>query len=322
MGDMETLSVDIVVPLYNDEEVVELLCETVLKTIGGKFQSVRLILVDDGSKDGTNLVARKISQEKEEVEYIRLAGNFGQHRAISAGLRFTTSSLVVVMDSDLQDRPEDIIHLVQKMHDDDNPMAIARRKKRSASLFKRFSSRAFALTSNLLVPFKVDPNLGAFRVMDQSIVTELNQVNETTGTPFSLLYSMGVPFSTVDLERSPRVAGSTGYNLRKSFRLASDRIMTYSIKPIRLAIMLGIISGLFSLGVAAYTIINFGIQDRVAPGWTSIAFLTSFFGGMNLLFMGILGEYIGRIYLESRGVPRYLIRYSTLKNPNIESDEV
>ena len=206
------------------------------------------------------------------------------------------------------------------MHDDDNPMAIARRKKRSASLFKRFSSRAFALTSNLLVPFKVDPNLGAFRVMDQSIVTELNQVNETTGTPFSLLYSMGVPFSTVDLERSPRVAGSTGYNLRKSFRLASDRIMTYSIKPIRLAIMLGIISGLFSLGVAAYTIINFGIQDRVAPGWTSIAFLTSFFGGMNLLFMGILGEYIGRIYLESRGVPRYLIRYSTLEKPNIESD--
>ena len=318
---METMSLDIVVPLYNDEEVVELLCETVLSTIGNKFQSVRLILVDDGSQDGTNLVARKISQKKEEVEYIRLAGNFGQHRAISAGLKFTTSSLVAVMDSDLQDRPEDIIHLVQKMHEEDNPMAIARRKKRSASLFKRVSSRAFALTSNFLVPFKVDPNLGAFRVMDQSIVSELNQVNETTGTPFSLLYSMSVPFSTVDLDRSPRVAGSTGYNLRKSFRLASDRIMTYSIKPIRLAIMLGIISGLFSLGVAAYTIINYGIQDKVAPGWTSIAFLTSFFGGMNLLFMGILGEYIGRIYLESRGVPRYLIRYSTLEKPNIESNK-
>ena len=318
---METMSLDIVVPLYNDEEVVELLCETVLSTIGNKFQSVRLILVDDGSQDGTNLVARKISQKKEEVEYIRLAGNFGQHRAISAGLKFTTSSLVAVMDSDLQDRPEDIIHLVQKMHEEDNPMAIARRKKRSASLFKRVSSRAFALTSNFLVPFKVDPNLGAFRVMDQSIVSELNQVNETTGTPFSLLYSMSVPFSTVDLDRSPRVAGSTGYNLSKSFRLASDRIMTYSIKPIRLAIMLGIISGLFSLGVAAYTIINYGIQDKVAPGWTSIAFLTSFFGGMNLLFMGILGEYIGRIYLESRGVPRYLIRYSTLEKPNIESNK-
>ena len=322
MGEMKTLSVDIVVPLYNDEEVVELLCETVLNKIGHKFQSVRLILIDDGSSDGTNLVAKRIAREKEEVEYIRLAGNFGQHRAISAGLKFTSASLVAVMDSDLQDRPEDIIRLVQKMHDDDNPMAIARRKKRPASFFKRFSSRAFALSSNLLVPFKVDPNLGAFRVMDQSIVSELNQVNETTGTPFSLLYSMGVPFSTVDLERSPRIAGSTGYNLRKSLKLASDRIMTYSIKPIRLAITLGIISGLFSLGIATYTIVNYGIQDRVAPGWTSIAFLTSFFGGMNLLFMGILGEYIGRIYLESRGVPRYLIRYSTLKNPNIESDEV
>tara|TARA_Y100001968_G_C19428636_1_gene755784 strand:+ start:145 stop:1107 length:963 start_codon:yes stop_codon:yes gene_type:complete len=320
MGEMDSLSLDIVVPLYNDEEVVELLCETVLDTIGDKFESVRLILVDDGSKDGTNRIASKISEENKEVELIRLAGNFGQHRAISAGLKFTSSSLVAVMDSDLQDRPEDIIQLIQKMHEDDNPMAIARRKKRSASFFKRLSSRAFALTSNFLVPFKVDPNLGAFRVMDQGIVSELNQVNETTGTPFSLLYSMGVPFSVVDLERSPRVAGSTGYTLRKSFRLASDRIMTYSIKPIRLAIMLGIISGLFSLGVAAYTIINYGIQDKVAPGWTSITFLTSFFGGMNLLFMGILGEYIGRIYLESRGVPRYIIRSSTIELPEITDE--
>ena len=191
------------------------------------------------------------------------------------------------MDSDLQDRPEDILRLIQKMHDDDNPMAIARRKKRPASFFKRFSSRAFALTSNLLVPFKVDPNLGAFRVMDQK--SELNQVNETTGTPFSLLYSMGVPFSTVDLERSPRVAGSTGYNLRKSFRLASNRIMTYSIKPIRLAIMLGIISGLFSLGVAAY-IINFGIKIESHLAGHRLHF--SIFWGYELTIHGN----IGRIY--------------------------
>ncbi len=321
MGEMKSLSLDIVVPLYNDAEVVELLCETVLSTIGDKFESVRLILVDDGSSDETHRIASQLSKQKKEVEFIRLAANFGQHRAISAGLKFTTSSLVAVMDSDLQDRPEDIIQLIQKMHDEDNPMAIARRKKRSASFFKRFSSRAFAFTSNFLVPFKVDPNLGAFRVMDHSLVSELNRVNETTGTPFSLLYSMGVPFSTVDLDRGPRIAGSTGYNFRKSFRLASDRIMTYSIKPIRLAIMLGIFSGIFSLGVAAYTIINYGIQDKVAPGWTSIAFLTSFFGGMNLIFMGILGEYIGRIYLESRGVPRFMIRSSTLRQPDDKMED-
>ena len=321
MGELKDLSLDIVVPLYNDEEVVELLCETVFSTIGETFQSIRLILVDDGSTDSTYQIASKLVDDFERIEFIRLAGNFGQHRAISAGLKFTSADIVAVMDSDLQDHPEDIMRLAEKMIEEDNPMAIARRKKRSASLVKRFTSRAFALTSNFLVPFKVDPNLGAFRVINRSIVSELNQVNETTGTPFSLLYSMGIPFSTVDLERGPRKAGSSGYNLRKSFKLASDRIMTYSIKPIRLAIMLGVISGLFSLGVAAYTIINYGIQDRVAPGWTSIAFLTSFFGGMNLIFMGIIGEYIGRIYLESRGVPRYMIHSSTLDDSASISDE-
>ena len=312
MTEINIYTLDVVVPLYNDEEVIESLCETVFNTLQNKFQSIRMILIDDGSTDESYSVALRMRSVYDAIDVIKLAGNFGQHRAILAGLRSTSADIVAVMDSDLQDRPEHIPALVERMLEDGTSLAIARRIRRVDSLRKRLFSRLFATTSNLLVPFKIDPHLGAFRVMRQSIVKQICEVKEHTGTPFSMLYSLRVPYSAVDLEREARTAGTTGYTFKKSLKLASDRIMTYSIKPIRLAIVLGIMFGLFSIAIAGYSIVNYILVDRVAPGWTSIVFVTSFFGGLNLLFLGILGEYIGRIYIESRGVPNYIVQETTV----------
>ena len=309
---MKQMSLDVVVPLYNDEEVIEDLCKTVFNVLEGQFKSVRLILIDDGSHDGTYQTAKAMRKEFKNTELIRLAGNYGQHRAILAGLRATKADIVAVMDSDLQDRPEHISMMVERMLEEDTSMAIAKRIRRVDSRIKKISSRLFGTVSNILVPFKVDPHLGAFRVIRKNVVAQVCAVKEHTGTPFSMLYSLQVPFTVVELEREARIAGTTGYTFKKSLKLASDRIMTYSTKPIRLAIVLGILFGLFSMGIAGYSILNYIIQDKVAPGWTSIVFVTSFFGGLNLLFLGILGEYIGRIYLESRGVPNYMIQDSTI----------
>tara|TARA_B100000945_G_scaffold55202_2_gene40551 strand:- start:6988 stop:7938 length:951 start_codon:yes stop_codon:yes gene_type:complete len=314
MSKLNELVLDIVVPLYNDCDVLSALCKTVFSEIGGKFKSFRLILIDDGSIDSTFEIAMEMRGEYDNLEVIRLAGNFGQHRAILAGLRSTNADIVAVMDSDLQDRPEHILLMVEKMLEDDTPMAIARRGRRNDSLWKKIGSRTFATLSNILVPFKVDPHLGAFRVLRKNVVKQICDVKEHTGTPFSMLYSLNIPYSVVDLDRDARIAGKSGYNLRKSMKLASDRILTYSIKPIRLSIFLGILFGLFSIGIAGYSIINYGLQDEVAPGWTSLAFVTSFFGGLNLLFLGILGEYIGRIYIESRGIPNYMVQDSTIND--------
>jgi|TARA_B100001094_G_scaffold118951_1_gene114696 dolichol-phosphate mannosyltransferase len=309
---MKQMSLDVVVPLYNDEEVIEDLCKTVFNVLEGQFKSVRLILIDDGSHDGTSQTAKTMRTKFKNTELIRLAGNYGQHRAILAGLRATKADIVAVMDSDLQDRPEHISIMIERMLEEDTSMAIAKRIRRVDSRIKKISSRLFGAVSNILVPFKVDPHLGAFRVIRKSVVAQVCAVKEHTGTPFSMLYSLQVPFTVVELEREARIAGTTGYTFKKSLKLASDRIMTYSTKPIRLAIVLGILFGLFSMGIAGYSILNYIIQDKVAPGWTSIVFVTSFFGGLNLLFLGILGEYIGRIYLESRGVPNYMIQDSTI----------
>ena len=309
---MKQMSLDVVVPLYNDEEVIKDLCKTVFNVLEGQFKSVRLILIDDGSHDGTSQTAKTMRTKFKNTELIRLAGNYGQHRAILAGLRATKADIVAVMDSDLQDRPEHISMMVERMLEEDTSMAIAKRIRRVDSRIKKISSRLFGTVSNILVPFKVDPHLGAFRVIRKNVVAQVCAVKEHTGTPFSMLYSLQVPFTVVELEREARIAGTTGYTFKKSLKLASDRIMTYSTKPIRLAIVLGILFGLFSMGIAGYSILNYIIQDKVAPGWTSIVFVTSFFGGLNLLFLGILGEYIGRIYLESRGVPNYMIQDSTI----------
>ncbi len=309
---MRKMSLDVVVPLYNDREVIEDLCKTVFNVLEGQFKSVRLILIDDGSYDDTYQTAKKMRKEFDKTEVIRLAGNYGQHRAILAGLRATKADIVAVMDSDLQDRPEHISIMVDRMLEEDTSMAIAKRIRRLDSRMKKITSRLFGAVSNILVPFKVDPHLGAFRVIRKSVVSQVCAVKEHTGTPFSMLYSLRVPFTIVELERDARIAGTTGYTFKKSLKLASDRIMTYSTKPIRLAIVLGVLFGLFSMGIAGYSIVNYVIQDKVAPGWTSIVFVTSFFGGLNLLFLGILGEYIGRIYIESRGVPNYMIQDSTI----------
>ena len=314
MSKINELELDIVVPLYNDSDVLPALCNAVFSEINGKFKSFRLILIDDGSVDSTFKNVMEMRSEFENLEVIRLAGNFGQHRAILAGLRSTKGDVVAVMDSDLQDRPEHILIMVEKMLEEDTPMAIARRVSRNDSLLKKIGSRTFATLSNVLVPFKVDPHLGAFRVLRKNVVKQICDVKEHTGSPFSMLYSLKIPYSIVDLDRDARIAGKSGYNLRKSMKLASDRILTYSIKPIRMSIFLGILFGLVSISIAAYSIVNYGLQDRVAPGWTSLAFVTSFFGGLNLLFLGILGEYIGRIYIESRGIPNYMIQDSTIND--------
>ena len=311
---MNELVLDIVVPLYNDSDVLAALCDAIFSEINGKFKSFRLILVDDGSIDSTFENAIEMRGKYDSLEVIRLAGNFGQHRAILAGLRSTNADIIAVMDSDLQDRPEHILVMVEKMLEEDTPMVIARRASRNDSFLKKIGSRTFATFSNVLVPFKVDPHLGAFRVLRKNVVKQICDVKEHTGTPFSMLYSLKIPYSTVDLDRDARIAGKSGYNLRKSMKLASDRILTYSIKPIRMSILLGILFGLFSIGIAVYSIVNYGLRDEVAPGWTSLAFVTSFFGGLNLLFLGILGEYIGRIYIESRGIPNYMIQDSTIND--------
>jgi polyisoprenyl-phosphate glycosyltransferase len=302
----DKIKLSIVIPIYNDEEVLEELnirLMNVLPTISNNFE---ILLIDDGSSDSSWLRIVEQKRKNIHIKGIKLMRNFGQQNAISAGLDNVDGDIVVIMDSDLQDKPEDIPKLIEALNKNDVSMAIAQWITRKDSFFKMFVSRLFFKISTRITNINHQPGLGVFRVIRKSLIDELKKYKEKTSTTLSLLYWIGADFVTVPLVRDARYAGSSGYNLKKMIRLSLDRIFSFSMFPIRVAIYTGLIVSMVSFIIGIILIIRYFI-GKVAPGWTSSIVLILFFFGLNFIFMGIIGEYLGRIFLESKQRPKYII---------------
>ena len=300
-------SMSVVVPIYNDEEVIgELLrrLTAVMDSIAGDYE---IILVDDGSKDRSwELMCTERSQRK-RLRIARLSRNFGQQNAIAAGLSLTTKDLIILMDSDLQDRPEDIPLLVDALKaEPEATMAIAQWEERKDSRMKIAVSRLFQHVSNRITDIHTMPRLGIFRVMKKSVVEELRRFPEKTATAVSLLYYIGNKYVAVPLKRDARFAGKSGYNLSKMLSLTFARIFSFSMFPIRLVTYLGAILCVGSM-IAAVALIIYKLMGNVLAGWTSMMVLMLFLFGLNFAFLGVLGEYIGRIFLETKQRPNFII---------------
>lgn len=300
-------SLSVVVPIYNDEEVIAELMRrltAVLETIVSEYE---IILVDDGSRDGSWLCMKEAKSQCEHLRIARLSRNFGQQNAIAAGLSLTEKDLIVLMDSDLQDRPEDIPVLIDALLA--NPqatMAIAQWEHRKDSWLKQAVSRLFQNVSNAITDIHTMPRLGIFRVMKKSVVTELRNFPERTATAVSLLYYIGSKYVAVPLKRDARFAGSSGYNLSKMLALTFARIFSFSMVPIRLVTYMGALLCVGSM-IAALGLIIYKLVGNVVTGWTSMMVLMLFLFGLNFAFLGVLGEYIGRIFLETKQRPSYII---------------
>ena len=300
-------SLSVVVPIYNDEEVINELLRrltAVMETIASDYE---IILVDDGSRDRSWTVMNESKQHYSHLRIARLSRNFGQQNAIAAGLSLTTKDLIVLMDSDLQDRPEDIPVLVDALlADKEATMAIAQWEERKDSRLKIAVSRLFQHVSNRITDIHTMPRLGIFRVMKKSVVTELRNFPERTATAVSLLYYIGHKYVAVPLKRDARFAGKSGYNLRKMLALTFARIFSFSMFPIRMVTYLGALLCAGSM-VAALALVIYKLVGNVVAGWTSMMVLMLFLFGLNFAFLGVLGEYIGRIFLETKQRPNYII---------------
>ena len=211
------------------------------------------------------------------------------------------------MDSDLQDRPEDIPTLIDALlADPEATMAIAQGQERKDSRFKIAVSRLFQTVSNRITDIHTMPRLGIFRVMKKSVVEELRRFPEKTATAVSLLYFIGSKYVAVPLKRDARFAGKSGYNLRKMLALTFARIFSFSMFPIRMVTYLGAFLCVGSM-IAALGLIIYKLVGNVVTGWTSMMVLMLFLFGLNFAFLGVLGEYIGRIFLETKQRPNYII---------------
>ena len=288
-----TNSLSVAIPIYNDQEVIAELLRRLTAVLESIVSEYEIILVDDGSRDNSWAVMNEARKAYQHLRIARLSRNFGQQNAIAAGLSLTTKNLIVLMDSDLQDRPEDIPVLIDALlADPEASMAIAQWEERKDSRMKIAVSRLFQRVSNRITDIHTMPRLGIFRVMKKSVVEELRRFPEKTATAVSLLYFIGSKYVAVPLKRDARFAGKSGYNLGKMLNL----MVTYLGALLCVGSMIG-----------AVALIIYKLMGNVLTGWTSMMVLMLFLFGLNFAFLGILGEYIGRIFLETKQRPNYII---------------
>jgi polyisoprenyl-phosphate glycosyltransferase len=299
--------ISVIIPVYNDEEVLAELYKRLIPALEKITITFEIILIDDGSKDNSFKVLKSLKKEDNRLVLLKLTRNFGQSNAITAGLDHAQYQYIVIMDSDLQDPPEFIEKLLNACIDNECDMAIARRISRKDSWFKKQISGVFNKVSQLATSIKVTQGMGVFRVITKDSYDKIRQIQEVTGTSLSLLYWGGFDYVTVDIERDARYAGDSGYTIRKMFHLAMDRIFSYSLWPLRLATLFGVTIACISFVFGISIIIRRLFFSITFPGWASTIVLILFLFGVNFIILGIVGEYLGRVYLESKNRPKYLV---------------
>jgi dolichol-phosphate mannosyltransferase len=297
----------VLIPVYNDQEVLDELNSRLMNVMSGLCQAFEIVLVDDGSKDKSWVKIEALKRKNSQIIGIKLMRNFGQQNAIAAGLEHVSGDIIIIMDSDLQDRPEDIHKLIDALIQNDASMAISQWKSRKDSFFKLMVSKLFYIVSKRITKINHQPNLGVFRAIRKEVVDELKKYQEKTSTTLSLLYWIGMDYVTVGLDRDARFAGKSGYSLGKMLKLTLDRIFSFSMFPIRASIYTGITISALSFIYGLVLIVE-RFLGNVAKGWTSIVVLVLFLFGLNFLFLGIIGEYLGRIFMESKQRPKYIIK--------------
>ena len=302
--------ISVVIPMYFEEEVVEECYNrtiTTLNCLSEKYDN-EIIFVNDGSKDKTLEMLEKIAQNDKNVKIISFSRNFGHQAAVTAGLKFTTGDAVVIMDADMQDPPETIINMF-KLWEEGNEVIYAKRKIRQGETkFKLFTAKMFYKILNGLSDVDIPKDTGDFRLADRKVINVINSLPEHNKFLRGLFSWVGFKQVPLEYERKERFAGKTKYPLKKMLKLASDGITSFSTKPLKLLGVIGCISIITSIILLIYAIVSYLFKlNELTPGWTSLMVTITFLGGMQLLSIWLISEYIGKIYDESKGRPEYII---------------
>ena len=305
---MKTVSV--VIPMYYEEEVAKECYEkvsNVLKNLEEKYD-YEIIFVNDGSKDKTLEILENIAKDDKKAKIISFSRNFGHQAAVTAGLKEVSGDAIVIIDADLQDPPE-LIPQMLELWEQGNEVIYGKRKTRKGeSAFKLLTAKMFYKTLNALSDVEIPKDTGDFRLVDRKVVDVINSLPEHNKFLRGLFSWVGFKQEAYEYERQERYAGKTKYPLKKMLKLASDGIISFSTKPLKLVGALGIVSIVISIVLLIYALISYIFKlNQLSAGWTSIIVAVTFFAGVQLLSLWIISEYIGRIYDESKGRPQYIV---------------
>ena len=304
--------ITIVVPFLNEKENLPVLLERVAGTFSGRTEDWELLLVDDGSTDGSAEWAVEQAKSNRHVRVVRLSRNFGHQLAITAGLDRSDGDAVVVMDADLQDPPETIGPMVDKWLEGHEVVYAIRRSRAGETWMKKFLAAGFYRVFRRLAKVNIPMDAGDFRLVDRCVVDVLRDMRELHRFMRGLTCWVGFRQASVAYDRAARHAGETKYPVWKSARLAFDAITSFSASPLRWIAVLGVgicaVAALWVLYVMVQALVNPGSMQK---GWASTIAVMVFLGGVQLVSIGLLGQYVSRIFEEGKRRPLYLVRTDT-----------
>jgi len=297
----------IVIPVYNEEAVIEQTYQRLKKVMDSTREPYELIFVNDGSCDHTTTLIKGFRDQEEAVKLITFSRNFGHQIAITAGMDYASGAAVVVIDADLQDPPELILKLIAKWNEGFDVVYAKRTKRKGETFFKKQTARLFYRIMSASTDLDIPTDTGDFRLLDRRVCEELKRLPEKNRYVRGLVSWVGFRQSAVEYERDERFAGSTKYSFNKMIQLSLDGLTSFSFKPIKMALYVGIMLIFSGLIYLAGMLISTISTASIIAGWNLVMAMQLVLTGMILTMMGILGEYIGRIYDEARNRPLYIV---------------
>ena len=300
--------ISIVVPMYFEEEVAQECYNRLTTVMNSNDYNYELVFVNDGSTDRTLEILEKIAMNDNRTKVVSFARNFGHQIAVTAGIDYAKGDAIVIIDADLQDPPEVIPELVNKWLEGYDVVYAKRKKRKGETWFKLLTAKYFYKFLNYMSDIDIPKDTGDFRLIDRKVAAVFRKMTERNRFVRGMFSWIGFSQTYIEYERDERFAGETKYPFKKMIKFASDGIIAFSSKPLKLVMTLGSASVLVSIIVLLYSILTRLFGHEVQPGWASIMVAITFFSGIQLLGLGIVGQYIARIYDESKNRPIYIVK--------------
>ncbi|MEA5467971.1 glycosyltransferase family 2 protein [Spirulina sp. 06S082] len=307
-GSSDRVELSIVIPCYNEEDNLTVLFQRLQGVLEGLNLTYEIICINDGSKDSTLKKLIYFHHQNQAIKIINLSRNFGKEIALTAGLDYACGNAMIPLDADLQDPPELITKLVEKWREGYDVVCATRRSRQGESWLKKFTSRAFYQTLGNMSPVPIPENTGDFRLLDRRVVEAIKKMPERTRFMKGIFAWVGYKQTSILFDRDPRFQGKTTWNYWKLWNFALDGITSFSMLPLKVWSYLGLFISLISLLYASFLVLRTFILGIDVPGYASIMVAILFFGGIQLITLGVLGEYLGRVYEEVKGRPLYFVR--------------
>ncbi len=303
----------VVIPCYNEEGNIPVIYEKLSEQLS-KYTNYEIIFIDDGSSDNSLSAIKNLSGQNSKVKYISFSRNFGHQPALKAGLDNSTGDCVISMDADMQHPPELIDLLIEKWKEGYDVVYTIRNNEERISLFKKLTSKYFYRILNTLSNTEIQEGAADFRLLDKKVVDVIKALKENYLFVRGLIFWVGFKQTMIEYKPNQRFSGTTKYSVKKMMHFAASGITAFSTKPLKISIILGFIIAFIAFIYALFAMYASIFTNRAIPGWTSVIVSVLFIGGIQLIMIGILGEYLGKLFMENKRRPNYIISEMNLIN--------